>query len=321
MLRSRAVADTTTSTYRVHWKQWTEFSAYVNWSEWLSDDAQDNSTKLGLFASFCWRYGWRGEQRGNKFTTIQLKLASIRWYHKRYVGIELQHAPDFDVLMRGIRRLSGPLAKKQAITPAFLRLLHRRLDFSRPRHRLLWGAVSMGYFFLLRRSEYLLVESGKRNYCLAAANTYFADRRDVRDPFEAAAAVTIGLAGAKNDLFGRGAWRTMHVTCDPVLCPMKALYHLLRARLALQRTEAPYLCVDLSAQEVSRTFKWLASIIGVSPRNYATHSVRIGGTTALLSGKADGLAIKLLGRWMSNSYDDYPQLAAEATFGLSRRMI
>ncbi|KAE8975408.1 hypothetical protein PF011_g24482 [Phytophthora fragariae] len=33
MLRSRAIADTTTSTYRVHWKQWTEFSAYMNWSE------------------------------------------------------------------------------------------------------------------------------------------------------------------------------------------------------------------------------------------------------------------------------------------------
>lgn len=79
--------------------------------------------------------------------------------------------------------------------------------------------------------------------------------------------------------------------------------------------------MDLSAEEVAQALKALAARLGVPPENYSTHSVRIGGETALLSGEADRLAIKLPSRWMSNSYVSYPVLAAEATMGLSRRMV
>ncbi|EGZ24164.1 hypothetical protein PHYSODRAFT_325307 [Phytophthora sojae] len=100
----------------------------------------------------------------------------------------------------------------------------------------------------------------------------------------------------------------MHATDDPVLCPTKALYHVLRARAELRQNAAPNLCVDLRAGEVSDRLKAVVSSIGVDPHQYATHSVRIGGATALLSGKADGLAIKLLGRWLSKTYESYPVL-------------
>eukprot|EP00644_Phytophthora_capsici_P000692 jgi/Phyca11/109227/e_gw1.16.465.1 len=261
----------------------------MKWSEWLSTDEKDNSTKLGLFAIYCWRYGWHAKQRGNQYGTIQLKLSSIRWYHKTFAGTKIKHSPDFDVLMRGIQRVSDPLLKKQPITPAFLRLLFRRLDFTRPRSRLLWGAVLLAYFFLLRRSEYLLVESGRHAYCLTASDAYFSSGEGERVLYKRAVAVMIGLAGAKNDQFGRGSWRTMHATGDKVLCPTKALYHLQRARKELGCDSAKYLCVNLTAEEVTRTFKTLASSIGVSPDKYATHSIRIGGASALLSGEADNL--------------------------------
>lgn len=113
----------------------------------------------------------------------------------------------------------------------------------------------------------------------------------------------------------------MHATGDKVLCPTKALYHLQLARKELGCDCAKYLCVNLTAEEVARMFKTLASSIGVSPDKYSTHSVRIGGASALLSGEADSLAIKLLGRWMSHSYEDYPVLAPDSTRGLSHRMI
>lgn len=147
VLRGSAIASTTRTSYRVHWEQWQRFARYMKWSEWLSTDEKDNSTKLGLFVIYCWRYGWHAKQRGNQYGTIQLRLSSIRWYHKTYAGTKIKHSPDFDVLMRGIQRVSDPLLKKQPITPAFLRLLFRRLDFTRPRSRLLWGAVLLAYFF------------------------------------------------------------------------------------------------------------------------------------------------------------------------------
>jgi hypothetical protein len=178
----------------------------------------------------------------------------------------------------------------------------------------------MAYFFLLRGSEYLQVGSTRHSYCLKTANVYFADHEGHAVPSKVAVAVTIGLSGSKNDQFGRGAWRTMQATGDALLCPKKALQHILIARKEL-RSQDQHLCADLRAAEVNQALKSLATTTGVSPTAYSTHSARIGGATALLNGKADSLTIKLLGRWMSNCFEGYPVLTAKATKGLSRRMI
>ncbi|EGZ13287.1 hypothetical protein PHYSODRAFT_335049 [Phytophthora sojae] len=167
------------------------------------------------------------------------------------------------------------------------------------RSRALAGTTSVTYRSHWRQ-WYLVVESGRHQYCLKSEHAHFADRQGARVHYLAAEAVTIGLAGAKND---------------------QALYHVLRARAELRQNAAPNLCVDLRAGEVSDRLKAVASSIGVDPHQYATHSVRIGGATALLSGEADGLAIKLLGRWLSNTYESYPVLGPEATLGLSSHMI
>ncbi|KAG6959469.1 hypothetical protein JG687_00008773 [Phytophthora cactorum] len=47
-----------------------------------------------------------------------------------------------------------------------------------------------------------------------------------------------------------------------------------------------------------------ARAAGVPPVKYSTHSIRSGGATALVNGGAEGLVNKLLGRWMSNCYED-----------------
>ncbi|EGZ05625.1 hypothetical protein PHYSODRAFT_348619 [Phytophthora sojae] len=223
--------------------------------------------------------------------------------------------------MQGIKRVSDPVTKKQPITPAFLRLLHRSLDTSQPRSRLLWGSVLLGYFFLLRRSEYQRDGSRRHPFCLKTTNAYFSDKTGCPTSERAAVSVTIGLAGSKNDQYGRGAWRTMHATDDPLLCPKQALHHILRARQELSYDRSVHLCADLDAAEVNRALKALATRIGVPPTRYSTHSIRAGGATALLNGRADSLSIKLLGRWMSNCYESYPVLAAQATVSLSQQMI
>ncbi|OWZ01971.1 hypothetical protein PHMEG_00026552 [Phytophthora megakarya] len=116
--------------------------------------------------------------------------------------------------------------------------------------------------------------------------------------------VTIGLAGSKNDQYGRGAWRTMHAAGDPLLCPIKALRHIHKARQELK-------CERERCSKRSLCRK----------NSYSTHSIRFGGATALLSGKADSLSIKLLGRWMSECFEENLVQAVQATIGLSCRMI
>ncbi|KAE8882773.1 hypothetical protein PF010_g8201 [Phytophthora fragariae] len=40
-----------------------------------------------------------------------------------------------------------------------------------------------------------------------------------------------------------------------------------------------------------------------------------------MAGGADKLAIKLLGQWASNCYEEYPKHSAKSSTGLSRRMV
>ncbi|EGZ08169.1 hypothetical protein PHYSODRAFT_434634, partial [Phytophthora sojae] len=71
---------------------------------------------------------------------------------------------------------------------------------------------------------------------------------------------------------------------------------------------------------VSSVIKRAASRMGLDPARFSTHSVRIGGATALVNAGADRLMIKLMGRWLSNAFEDYPVLSAKGTAGLSQQM-
>ncbi|ETP51692.1 hypothetical protein F442_03231, partial [Phytophthora nicotianae P10297] len=59
------------------------------------------------------------------------------------------------------------------------------------------------------------------------------------------------------------------------------------------------------ARKVASVIK-RAEARGMDFTRFSTHSVRISGATALLNAGADKHAIKLLERWMSSAYDDYP---------------
>jgi len=316
-----ALARTTTSKYRAHWTQWSDFSRFMHWSPRLKTSDRSSSNKLAYFAIYLWKYGWNTSGSGNQYPTIQSKLSSVFWYHRRLFDIDLSRSPLLKVLLQGIKRLSDPAKKKLPVTPAFLRILRRSLHLNRPRDRLLWGSVLLAYFFLLRRSEYLLVGSRRHFYCLKTKDAFFADASGNSVTADVATAVTIGLGGAKNDQYGRGAWRTMHQSGDRSLCPVRALKHLFQARRELGATNHTHLCADLTAEAVSVALKKTARRAGVDSSNYSTHSLRSGGATALLTGKADSLSIKILGRWVLRCFEEYPLQSAESTSELSRRMV
>jgi hypothetical protein len=163
-----------------------------------------------------------------------LKIASIRWFHRRYKDTTLESSPQLELLLRGIKRLSAPRRKKKPLTPPFLRLLYRSLKLSRPRHRLLWGSIVIGYFFLLRQSEFLKIGKTRLFFCLKTNNAFYSDDNGRRAGRKSATSVSIGLEGTKNDQYCRGAWRTMGVSGDKLLCPVKGLRHILHARKLLK---------------------------------------------------------------------------------------
>ena len=66
-----------------------------------------------------------------------------------------------------------------------------------------------------------------------------------------------------------------------------------------------------------RVIKQLMEQLGLDPRRFGAHSLRIGGATAALAAGLSPAAIRAAGRWGSDVYQLYTRLSAEAAYGLA----
>ena len=284
-----------------------------------------NTAQLGSYAVYLFQYGMNKERKGNQFGTIAGKLSAVRWYHRRLAGYEPGVNASHALLMSGIRRFSDPILKKQPITARMLRHLFGMLNMENPRHQLLWGGILLGYFFLLRRSEYLKIEGKWYPYALQLGNIKFYNREEQVCNIREAMSVGILLTGAKNNQFGRNELRYQHKTNDPVLCPIQAAKWIKLAGRHFKSNESePAMSTGpnggITSNLVVAILKKLAVQLGLNPKLYASHSIRIGGATVLLNAGCHPLVIKLLGRWLSNCFEAYPVLLAAGTIGVSAMM-
>ncbi|RLN94321.1 hypothetical protein BBJ28_00025157 [Nothophytophthora sp. Chile5] len=236
-------------------------------------------------------------------------------------GVNASHA----ILLRGILRFTNPVTKQHPVDPAFLRLIQLSLDLRRPRDQLLWGGLLLAYFFLLRRSEYLFIGRKHHQYVLRLGSIVFQDVTGKNTLPRRATIVGIRLTGAKNNQFGREEARYHHRSGDKILCPVKAARWILKGAQAFKtRPDQPALAMGassgISAEDVAAKLKSTARAASLDPTVYSTHSIRIGGATRLLNAGADRLVIKLMGRWLSNAFEEYPVLTSEGSKDLAQLM-
>ncbi|KAE8986571.1 hypothetical protein PR001_g22562 [Phytophthora rubi] len=296
------------------------------YSPWLPQDASVTSTaQLGAFAVFLWKFGMNRKRIGNSYGTICSKLCAVRWRHRFErgydPGVTTQHA----LLFRGIHRFTSPVLKQQPLSPSLLRRIYSQLDIRRPSNQLQWGGLLLAYFFLLRRSEYLFIGRKYHPFVLRLGDIRFCDSDGQAVKSRRSTIVGILLRGAKNNQFGREEFRFKHASPDALLCPVRAARWVkIAARRMGTRHDEPALKMGksggVSSSQVARIIKATASKEGLDPARFSTHSVRIGDATKLLNAGADRLVIKLLGRWMSYCFEDYPVLTSEGTAGLSSLM-
>ena len=79
--------------------------------------------------------------------------------------------------------------------------------------------------------------------------------------------------------------------------------------------------VPLKASDVSNLLKAAARCIGQEPQNYGSHSLRSGGATAMFKGNLSKTAIKLFGRWSSDAFERYIQIADWEVEDMASRMV
>lgn len=107
------------------------------------------------------------------------------------------------VAITGMRPIAGSCRPRAPFTPAMLAWLYDHIDINQPQQRLILGAALLGYFFMLRSSEFLGVKGGRHCYALEVRDVEVLMKSGVRATNATeAATVTIRLRGSKNDQHG-----------------------------------------------------------------------------------------------------------------------
>jgi hypothetical protein len=81
----------------------------------------ENALQFSYFAVYLFLHGWNTKERGNQHRTIASKVSAIIWHHRVLTGYEPEIDAGFSLVLRTLKRLSRPVAKKPPMTPDMLR--------------------------------------------------------------------------------------------------------------------------------------------------------------------------------------------------------
>jgi hypothetical protein len=326
-LQSRSLATTSAAKYSGTWRQWCQWCDWLGFSQWLPEKPQEHSYQLALFATYCWSYGWKQSSSGNSAGTVLSKISQVSWHHRRTLGYTLGLLPGHQLAITGMRRSDPPSHPKSPITVALLRHMHKLLNFSEAQDRVIWGASVLGFFFLLRRSEYLALGAKVQPYAIHRADVTFVghDGNEAKK-LELVLAVIVRFRGSKTDQFGEGASRRLERSGFRWCCPVRAAWYLVEHHKSLGVAESTLLCrIDatrnLQVRQVVDVIKGAAKQAGQEPERFGSHSLRSGGASALFNAGFDSLAVKLFGRWKSDAVERYTRIGGRLTAKMAHEMM
>ena len=211
--------------------------------------------------------------------------------------------PRLKLALRGLQRKQAAgsgSAMRHPLTMKMLKdlskSLHSKKSLSTHDRLMMQAALSVAFFGFLRVSEFTTNRKAMRR-------GRFLTRKDVLLTTDE---LKLNIKYSKTDQLGNGSSISMGLTGD-VCCPVLTMKSYLKCCHA--KPGAPLFHFasgrPLSSQRLRSTLRSLLRRIGYDPRNFNTHSFRIGAATAAARAGLPTETIKQLGRWRSNAYSVY----------------
>eukprot|EP00971_Amphidinium_carterae_P153416 3041450-Amphidinium_carterae.1 len=191
----------------------------------------------------------------------------------------------------------------------------------------LLAACSFGFFFLARSNEFLPSQAVSSR-ALRGMDVAFKDEAGRTCEGLKAERLDVQFSSSKTDQEGFGTCRSHYAIRDPALqgiCPVKVLAklqvmapqrfgHGAESHLGLFRWSTGD---AVTRTEVQNALRRSAVAQGLPAERFATHSLRIGGASALFHSSGNLELVRRFGRWSSATYHRYLWGAAEETKGVA----
>ena len=275
------------------------------------------------FAAWCF-------DSGNLAGTITGKFAAVQYFHRMEAGVEVETSPPLiKCALRGIARSHAEAGTRHRVRlPVTLDMLlegESLIPSWGVGGKVIWMCLTAMYFFLLRSDEMFASNKGVIHpaHCLTRRDVafFFEDRQLEYMEWRQADAAEVRFRGHKADPFQLGSVRAR--TRDDVRGPQSGyragggavalMVELMSCHPTLP-DHAP-LSSYRSGRRVVNVFRYrkateaLRDVVeksGRDPKDFALHSLRIGGPSALAAGgEVSDRVVQRAGRWKSDAYKRY----------------
>lgn len=256
------------------------------------------------------------ETRGVQVDTASNYLSMVQGWMGRKCGVKLcggLKLSRLPAMLKGLRRIVGASPEKVrrgVAAQALRRAMDIMLDPSNPRDANIRAALASAFQGLMRSYEYC--DTGKGPRGTKAVLSRIPTRKDLK--VLTAERLVFMMCPCKNmkHLSGKtvplviGGGGTYIDAAAEMLNLMKVdptPSGIDPGRVPLFRdpgTNAP-----IQADALRRMIKNLMAAVGEDPGQFGTHSLRIGGATALFAQGATPMVIRTMGRWSSDCYRLY----------------
>ena len=318
--------------YESAWRQWVAYRTLQEKAPLLEgrdreerrQDEEDLITFVVYFAQVLSR----------SYSTLQQKLYAIRYAHL-VAGYNdpLQHRVRLWTTLAGLKKAQDGVKRKIPVTPRMLEWLMEHLAkgvaLRAADAAVVGGAITTAFFFMLRASEYLANPHKAQSLKGVLRGADIAGRTGNTDVarLEEAEEIVIHLRRSKTDQYNEGCTRN-HFKSGGALCPVGGLAKMQRhfpQRFGAGREvgEPLFRWADgslVTREEIQGYLQLAALADGWEAGDVGSHSLRIGGATAMAHVVKDWNIVKRFGRWSSDIFQRYLWDAHEGMASISAGM-
>ena len=305
------------------WKAWARRQQWP--SEFLCKGAkvEENEDKLLGFLGYI---GWLGAS----VATMKQVVFAIKDAHKRFGhGNPTQHMHRLWMLLNALERRYPKKARRLGVTPAMLKWIAKTLRHGSGQPGDLFDAMMLvcalltAWFFMLRAKEYCDSNGIDEGMILRGTDLKF-----VEEDGEGIVGVTLQFRKTKTDQDAFGTCKTMYKSGVDDVCVVSALqtFREMAPQRFGQGCEAlrPLFRWSggqvLKRSQVQNVLQRAATAVGLPPERFRSHSLRIGGASAMFQATGEIELVKRTGRWSSSAVQRYLHDGEVALKGVASKM-
>ena len=326
-------AVSTQKAYKAAWDKWCDWSRRQGWLSPFLSNSNDTGTMVeneNKVLGFIGYLGWLG----TSVASLKQAIFAIKDAHKRAGhGDSTGKMHRLWIVLNSLERNAVKRPRRLGVTVAMLKWIGEHLHSGGQAHgdlkvdcRMLKAALLTAWFYMLRAKEFCDSSGVDMEMVVRGQDIQLSVNGNPVE--QGAEEATLQFRKTKADQTAFGTCKTMLRTGVNHVCVVEALEHFKEvaprrfgagpeAHLPLFRWSSGQVVKRLEVQNILQR---AAKACGLPADRFQSHSLRIGGASALYQATGEVEVVKRTGRWTSSAVQRYLHDSGDVLKGLSKKM-